>query len=197
VPAVVQHAIPLTPVAQPTKITPRPRTAMLPIPPPAAIRRDSRVRTKTAFNKPPDIRAVTAAIHNIMDRDNPPPPIFPTTDNDQMISDTNLMRSYAIDTLFDSAYYTGDTEEFETAEALRAPDRDHSLSKRKSTASSPRQQLYSLLHEQHLGTLRTSGTSASGKSAQPSNARERKSPPASPTSTRPALPLEGTHCVAP
>ena len=59
-----------------------------------------------------------------MDRDNPPPPIFPTTDNDQLISDTDLMRSYAIDTLFDSAYYTGDTEEIETAEALRAPDRD-------------------------------------------------------------------------
>ena len=34
------------------------------------------------------------------------------------------MRSYAIDTLFDSAYYTRDTEEIETAEALRAPDRD-------------------------------------------------------------------------
>ena len=59
-----------------------------------------------------------------MDRDNPPPPIFPTTDNDQLISDTDLMRSYAIDTLLDSAYYTGDTEEIETAEALRAPDRD-------------------------------------------------------------------------
>ena len=59
-----------------------------------------------------------------MDCDNPPPPIFPTTDNDQLISDTDLMRSYAIDTLFDSAYYIGDTEEIETAEALRAPDRD-------------------------------------------------------------------------
>ncbi len=33
------------------------------------------------------------------------------------------MRSYAIDTLFDSAYNTGDTEEIETIEALRAPDR--------------------------------------------------------------------------
>ena len=33
------------------------------------------------------------------------------------------MRSYAIDTLFDSAYYTGDTEEIETTLALRAPDR--------------------------------------------------------------------------
>ena len=31
------------------------------------------------------------------------------------------MRSYAIDTLFDSEYYTGDTEEIETTEALCAP----------------------------------------------------------------------------
>ena len=96
---------------------------MLPIPPPAAIRRDSRVRTKIAFYKPHDIHAETAAIREIMDRDNPPPPIFPTTDNNQLISDTNIMRSYALDTLFDSAYCTGDTEEIETAEALRGPDR--------------------------------------------------------------------------
>ena len=34
------------------------------------------------------------------------------------------MRCYAIDTLFDSAYYNGDTEEIEATEALRrAPDR--------------------------------------------------------------------------
>jgi hypothetical protein len=32
------------------------------------------------------------------------------------------MRSYAIDTLFASEYYTGDTEEIETTDALRAPD---------------------------------------------------------------------------
>ena len=57
-----------------------------------------------------------------MDRDVPPPPIFPT-DNDSQPSDTDIMHSYAIDTLFDSAYYTGDTEEIETIEALRAPDR--------------------------------------------------------------------------
>ena len=31
--------------------------------------------------------------------------------------------SSCIDTLFDSAYYTGDREEIETTEALRAPDR--------------------------------------------------------------------------
>ena len=34
----------------------------------------------------------------------------------------DIMRSYAIDTLFDSEYYTGDTEEIETADALKAPD---------------------------------------------------------------------------
>ena len=33
------------------------------------------------------------------------------------------MRSYAIDILFDSAYYTGDTEDIETTEALHATDR--------------------------------------------------------------------------
>ncbi len=34
------------------------------------------------------------------------------------------MRSYAIDTLSDSEYYTGNTTEIETADALRAPDRE-------------------------------------------------------------------------
>jgi hypothetical protein len=38
------------------------------------------------------------------------------------VTDTDIMRSYAIDTLFDSEYYTGDTEEIETADALKAPD---------------------------------------------------------------------------
>ena len=61
-----------------------------------------------------------------MNRENPPPPIFPS-DNDATISDTDIMRSYAIDTLFDSEYYTGDTEEIETADALRAPDREQFL----------------------------------------------------------------------
>ena len=40
------------------------------------------------------------------------------------MTDTDIMRSYAIDTLFDSEYYTGDTEEIETADALKAPDSD-------------------------------------------------------------------------
>ena len=58
-----------------------------------------------------------------MDLENPPPPIF-ATDNDGQPSETDIMRSYAIDTLFASEYYTGETEEIETAEALRAPDRE-------------------------------------------------------------------------
>jgi len=49
-----------------------------------------------------------------MDRENPPPAIFPTDDNDHTLTDTDIMRSYAIDTLFDSEYYTGDTKEMET-----------------------------------------------------------------------------------
>ena len=134
---------------------------MLPIPPPAAIRSDSRVRTKTTFYKPHDIRSVTAAIREIMDRDNPPPPIFPTTDNDQLLSDTDIMCSYAIDTLFDSAYYTGDTEEIETAEALRAPDRDQFI-------AAIKKEVHSLISETRTlqplpDTPKTRGTSASGK----------------------------------
>ena len=132
-PAIVQHALPSPPLAPPTRTNSRPRTTLLPIPPPAAIRRDSRVRTKTAFYKPHDIRAVTAAIREIMDRDNPPPTIFPTTDNDHLPSDIDMMRSYAIDTLFDSAYYTGDTEEIKTVEALHAHSSSSPPSKRKST----------------------------------------------------------------
>jgi hypothetical protein len=59
-----------------------------------------------------------------MDRENPPPALF-STDNESLISDTDIMRSYAIDTLFDSEYYIGDTEEIETTEALQAPDSEH------------------------------------------------------------------------
>ena len=82
-PAIVQHASPSPPVAPPSRPTSRSRTALLPIPPPAAIRSDSQVRTKTTLYKPHDIRAVTAAIREIMDRDNPPPPssLPPTTTN--------------------------------------------------------------------------------------------------------------------
>ena len=121
-PAVIQHAVPDSDPLTTTAPNHKPRTALLPIPPPASLRRDNRNRTRTAFYKPHDIRAVTAAIRELMDIDVPPQPIFPT-DNDSQPSDTDVMRSYAIDTLFDSAYYTGDTEEIETTDALRAPDR--------------------------------------------------------------------------
>jgi hypothetical protein len=63
-----------------------------------------------------------AALRTIMDKDNPPPSIF-ASDNDGSPSDTDIMRTYALDTLFNSEYYTGDTEEIETGDALRAPDR--------------------------------------------------------------------------
>ena len=117
VPAVVQHAIPLTPVVQPTKITPaRAQQCFLSHHQPQSAVTAEFVPRQRSTSRTTSVK--------IMDRDNPPPPIFPTTDNDQLISDTDIMRSYAIDTLFDSAYYTGDTEEIETAETLRAPDRD-------------------------------------------------------------------------
>jgi hypothetical protein len=59
-----------------------------------------------------------------MDIDSPSPPIYPT-DNDQANTDTDIMRSYAIDTLFASEYYnSGDTEKIETIDALRAPNRE-------------------------------------------------------------------------
>ena len=74
-----------------------------------------------------------------MDRDNSPPPIF-QTDNDAMPSDTDIMRSYAIDTLFDSEYYTGDTEDIETMDALRAPDSDQFI-------TAIRKEVYSLISE--------------------------------------------------
>ena len=74
-----------------------------------------------------------------MDRENPPTQIFPA-DNDAMPSDTDIMRSYAIDTLFDSEYYTGDTEEIEIMDALRAPDSDQFI-------TAIRKKVYSLISE--------------------------------------------------
>ena len=108
-PAVIQHAISVspTPASSPT----RPRTTrLIPIPPTAALHRTKCDRSPTTFYKPHDIRAVTAALRTIMDREKPRPAIFPTDDNDHTLTDTDIMRSYAIDTLFDSEYYTGDTE---------------------------------------------------------------------------------------
>jgi hypothetical protein len=119
-PAVIQHAASDTPKS--ARVPTGPRTALIPIPPTAALHRTKRDRSQTTFYKPHDIRAVTTeALRTIMDRKNPPPAIFPTDDNDHTLTDMDIMRSYAIDTLFDSEYYTGDTEEIETTDALKAP----------------------------------------------------------------------------
>ena len=100
-PAVIQHAVPIPVAPKPPGKRPRPLTASIPVPPTASFRRDGRERTRTSFYKPHGIRAVSEAVRAFMDRDNPPPPIF-QTDNDAMPSDTDIMRSYPVDTLFDS-----------------------------------------------------------------------------------------------
>jgi len=51
-PAVVQHAVQLPAPAPPAANSTRPRTALLPIPPAASLRREGRERTKTNFYKP-------------------------------------------------------------------------------------------------------------------------------------------------
>ena len=58
-------------------------------------------RTKTVFYKLHDIRAVTAALRTIMDREDPPPALFPPDNNTGLFIDTDIMRDYAIDILFD------------------------------------------------------------------------------------------------
>ena len=119
-PAVIQHAASDTPKS--ARVPTGPRTALIPIPPTAALHRTIRDRSQTTFYKPHDIRAVTEALRTIMDRKKKPPAIFPTDDNEHTLTDMDIMRSYAIDTLFDSEYYTGDKEEIETTDALKAPD---------------------------------------------------------------------------
>ena len=119
-PAVIQHAASDTPT--PARLPTRPRTALIPVPPTAALHRTKRDRSQTTFYKPHDIRAVTEALRTFMDRETPPLAIFPIDDNEHTLTDTDIMRSYTIDTLFDSEYYTGDTEEIETTDALKAPD---------------------------------------------------------------------------
>ena len=78
-----------------------------------------------------------------MDIDSPSPSIFPT-DNDQAKTDTDIIRSYAIDTLFASEYCSGDTEEIETIDALRAPDREQFI-------TAIQKEIYTLINE--TGTL--------------------------------------------
>eukprot|EP01035_Chromulina_nebulosa_P031522 gene31522-42028_t len=119
-PALIQHATLPSPTITPAP----PRTAQIPIPPAANLRRrGTRDRTQQVFYKPHDIRLVSAQIRQIMDGLNPPPAIFPTDNDDTEPTDTDIMREYAIDTLFASEYHTGDTEEIETVDALKAPDR--------------------------------------------------------------------------
>jgi hypothetical protein len=107
-PAVIQHATSVT--SSPARKQTRTRTALIPIPPTAALNSIKRDRSQTTFYKPQDIRAVTEALRTIMDCKNPPPAIFLIDGNEHPLTDTDIMRSYAIDTLFDSEYYTGDTE---------------------------------------------------------------------------------------
>jgi hypothetical protein len=75
-----------------------------------------------------------------MDQDSPPPQIFPTDNKPPCPTQTDIMRSYAIDTLFDSEYYTGDTEEIETMDALRAPDREQFI-------DANRKEIHSLIYD--------------------------------------------------
>ncbi len=151
-PAVVQHAVPLPVPAPSAPNRTRPRTALLPVPPAASLRCEGRERTPTNFYKPHDIRAVSEALRTIMDRESPPPPIF-SSDNDATTSDTDIMRSYAIDTLFDSEYNTGGTEEIETADALHAPDREQFI-------AAIRKEVHSLISETR--TLQPLSRTASG-----------------------------------
>ena len=105
------------------------------------------------------IIAVTAAIHEIVDHDIPPTTIFPT-DNDCQPSDTDLMRSYAIDTLFDSAYYTGDTKEIgRTTETLRAPDRTQFI-------ETIKKEVHSLISETKTLQLLTNPATGYAKNAE-------------------------------
>jgi hypothetical protein len=64
--AVIQHATFVTPTSASVPI--RTRTALIPIPPTAALHRTKRDRSQTNFYKPHDIRTVTEALHTIMDR---------------------------------------------------------------------------------------------------------------------------------
>jgi hypothetical protein len=97
------------------------------------------------------MNAATTAIPHIMTTDNsPPPPLF--DDNHHSPNDSDIMHNYAIDTLFDPSYHTTDTEEIETKDALRAPDKDLFIAA-KWTASSPRKTSYPFqrqFHHQHF-----------------------------------------------
>jgi hypothetical protein len=125
-----------------------------------------------------------------MNIDSPSPPIFPT-DNDQANIDTDIMRSYAIDTLFASEYYSRDTEEIETIDALCAPDREQFI-------TAIQKEFHTLIDE--TGTLvppKTRPTNAHGKSERPSNASAKRKRMENRTSTRPEAPHAEIPSAAP
>ena len=133
-----------------------------------------------------------------MERETPPPPIF-ATDNDSQPSDTDIMRSYAIDTLFASEYYTGDTEEIETVEALRAPDREQLI-------IAIRKEVQSLISD--TKTLQPITQTATGyeenvdqkrvwKIRTTLKCKRKKNPTANQTSTRQEQQPVGTYSAAP
>ena len=69
------------------------------------------------------MNAATIAIRIIMTSDNQPPRT-PLRKNHHSPTESDIMHAYAIDTLFDPSYHTTDTEEIETKDALRAPDKE-------------------------------------------------------------------------
>ena len=98
------------------------------------------------------------------------------------------MCSYAIDSLFDSEYYIGDTEEIETTEALQAPDSEHFITVIKK-------EVHSLISETMILqpiTSRTAITNGHGKFTQPSSAIGKRSRTENQTSTRPGQQQEAT-----
>ena len=101
-PAIDEEGTIVTLPTIPTTATP-PRTARIPIPPADNLRRrGTRDRTQQVFYKPHDIRLVSNQIRTIMERHNPPPAIFPSDNDTTDPTDTDIMREYAIDTLFAS-----------------------------------------------------------------------------------------------
>ena len=92
------------------------------------------------------------------------------------------MRSYAIDTLFDFEYYIGDTEEIETADALKAPDSAQFI-------IAIQKEVHSLITETRTLIPITRGAddyleNITGRYKRHSNANERRNKTESQTSTR-------------
>ena len=75
------------------------------------------------------------------------------------------MGSFAIDTIFESTYYAGDTEEIKTTEALRARDRAQFVEAIKKELNR-RPKIYSPSPIAQLATQRTSNSGECGRSEQ-------------------------------